>query len=557
MSFEENFKRISELTRRQLDSSSLDTLAAIFANKNFQTDLSEYTYSIRNEENAHIVKHLTAVLLHYAELCDDSSSSSSTSARDQLEKIFNILETMSQIKIEQNPLLLDIMRLLEMEVDFMNGVEPQKILNIVLYLVESQYFDASEFAAVCGDVQHVLKRLPKETQQNTATIPRIIKHLKEANSIKKSLRFFNEVDLFQASNVDDLNEHLLLISKVVNNSEFYCWDLLDEYNSYKRLTQILAHFCAMIVDPTNRDNEIVYDILKSLLPIILKIEQRSMKSIQNFLDEGMFMIVVDLFDNQDLVEFLSDGYLLLLYKIMRIFNLLCRRIVYCSEPRRFVVDERRVFDILCKTRDTFAVLSNVEEIQENKLKPNFRTIIVSIAYLKEKLKPDYELLEFGDYETLATSKRIVQDCYKNISDDYKKKTSLVESEFINEMDCEEVRQVSMFNYFGEGCTLIRTIPDIINYFRVVFSSEATKECAWENFKFFLVSIVYHGLDIEKIVCLNCLTKFSEASVIRTELAQDRELIHYLTQLYAENESRNDLKDRLNNMIAVFLANVRG
>ena len=80
----------------------------------------------------------------------------------------------------------------------------------------------------------------------------------------------------------------------------------------------------------------------------------------------------------------------------------------------------------------------------------------------------------------------------------------------------------------------------------MFTTDETKVIAYEALKYFFKSILFYGLEIEKIMCLSFLNKCLHIRSIRDDLFGDESLIKYL-KIYQNDNERilNGIKEFLN------------
>jgi hypothetical protein len=121
--------------------------------------------------------------------------------------------------------------------------------------------------------------------------------------------------------------------------------------------------------------------------------------------------------------------------------------------------------------------------------------------------------------------------------------------------------VHRLNFVGDG--LVKqfdnyrnfTLVDTLNGLKVICSTEEARLIVYENFEFFFKSIIFYGVEVEKILCLNCLVKFCETEFIRNDLFNDEKLIEYLSKVKNDQHKvKNSFNTkRLDIMIENFLA----
>ena len=92
--------------------------------------------------------------------------------------------------------------------------------------------------------------------------------------------------------------------------------------------------------------------------------------------------------------------------------------------------------------------------------------------------------------------------------------------------------------------------------RVIYShSDETRQLAFNSYRHFLRSIIYYGLDVEKIVALKCILEYCVVERIKTQVRLDTELFKYLKDLrnkLADGIHLDPIESRLRTMIDMFL-----
>ena len=138
--------------------------------------------------------------------------------------------------------------------------------------------------------------------------------------------------------------------------------------------------------------------------------------------------------------------------------------------------------------------------------------------------------------------------FNKVSNEYKQESILIECDIVNEWSQIERQRVSKFNFVD------LVLVNLIESIRVIYSTcDDTMKLAFNLFKCLFKSLVFFGLDIEKILCLNCLIKWILVDSIRNEISEDREFYAYLESLLEETLQSNgdDIKSRLNKVLNEF------
>ncbi len=283
---------------------------------------------------------------------------------------------------------------------------------------------------------------------------------------------------------------------------------------------------------------------------------------QSFLDQGLFQSFIDFFANQNLLEFLFDGYINILSKTISVFYCFCRQIFYstASQKRQKIVEnEFSTFRTLRKSRDIIENLTNNEfDLDCHGKVGHFKTYyiyfiqLVSLTYLQAKYNPQEKLLNFDHYKVIAT-RGFVQTLFKKVSNEFSKNDQIL-LEFLNEKNEIEIQKITRLTFVNNSHSVVNTVVDALNNIKVVFASTETKKLAYPNYIPFFKSVLYYGLDIEKIICLNCLISFCAVEEIKSDLFKDNDLINFLRSLKETSKDRNDsIKERLQIMLTRFLS----
>ena len=190
---------------------------------------------------------------------------------------------------------------------------------------------------------------------------------------------------------------------------------------------------------------------------------------------------------------------------------------------------------------------------------------MSLGYLQEKFRFSEENMNFlksNHFEILANTS-VLKLIFKSVSNEYLNWCKHVQYEFVNENGQIEIQNINIVlkkaseadpnrTYFlGWVCyTLIEIIDGVKNVFT---SCDNLKELAYENYKVCFKSVILYGLDIEKILFLDCLKKIMTVKKVKSDFYADVELVNYLRSLQEETANSNDnLKIRLNLILRHFL-----
>jgi hypothetical protein len=283
-----------------------------------------------------------------------------------------------------------------------------------------------------------------------------------------------------------------------------------------------------------------------------------------FLEANLLRVIVDLFDNETLVEFLYHNHSTILVKCVSVFYFLCKEALYCKKSNDDLYENETscVIRILINHRDRIELLSN--NLEENTKLSKFKSYfiyvlyLVSLAYLQYKFKNEC-LLCFKHYEHIAcrgfmsTSFISFREVTNAFVDNEK-----IERDFMNEMGEREKQRVTRIVFIQNSkSAMAYTIVDVLNNINVCFQANETKSMAYKEYEYFFKSIIFYGLTIEKIICLNCLVSFSNDLKVREAILRDDDLIFYLKSLILmENEQDFNLKTRLRNLVRKLLEQLK-
>ena len=347
-----------------------------------------------------------------------------------------------------------------------------------------------------------------------------------------------------------------------------CWKSFVTHDCIRIFSGLLNDISQILVttDSYGDVQERVYDSLKNLLEIIFELLKSSNEFVEIFLRYDMFKVILSFFKKHHLVEFLYIGYILIFTKIVGIFFILCRNIYYSNE--KIEMDCKKTFEILSKARDKIEKLYKQEDravMRENRI---FRTFLMSLGFLQEKFRLKkmeniQTMLHSNHYEILLDWP-LIKFMFKSVSLDFMNFCTVEKLELRNEHGKIETEYVcdflrKTFYSFNNkasfwGCWVVHTLVEFIKCLEVIFTrNDDLKLLAYEKFKFCFKSVILHGVDIEKIIFLDCLKKFMSTNEIERDIFDDEQLIEYLKDLLQKNKHSNDqMKLRLNTIIKYFI-----
>ena len=427
----------------------------------------------------------------------------------------------------------------------------------------------------------ISSQIDKSSIESDYSIPRVFEKLanvKSNDEFKKDqikekllelvLNIFKEFTIINEALINNevFLKLLQLISTELHNSRAdipkrFNFCLFVKYESFGFLTK-LFDFLLKRIEIASRINidgdDLVSDecnenILKFLLEIIIRLVRQQLKYEDYFLKENILQVFIDFFQIPTIVHIFYKRYINMLDKLTCIFMDLTRTLYYnrmnCKK-----------FEYFANKSDSFAILRRVKSVYAEmftKEKPFSRCFLKSLGYLQETFQPSESFLSIQDYEFIAKT-GFGSNYFKNVSNEFKSLSEVVELEFVNDENQIETQYVTrMKTYFD----LIIYEPsyyfvNLIRQLSIIFSSDETKLIAYRAYKYFFKSILMYGLDIEKMLCLSCLVNFIHISEIHCDLFGDVNLIGYLGVLKngteLSNTSTDSIKKRLRKHLEGFL-----
>ena len=156
--------------------------------------------------------------------------------------------------------------------------------------------------------------------------------------------------------------------------------------------------------------------------------------------------------------------------------------------------------------------------------------------------------------------------FQSVSCDFKRLCKLVKFEYINENGQTEFESVHYFlrtalvidtnnrESFSVGW-VVHTLVEFIKLLQVIFTrNDKLKLMAYTKYKFFFKSVILYGVDVEKVIFLDCLKQFMiNVNEIKRDVFDDTVLIENLKGIVQKDmESSDRIKIRLNETILNFL-----
>ena len=519
----------------------IESIHLILIQEDFQNELNENIFHIENFKNFMFLASYMDNVLSYVEHFNNQNST----------KMLKIIKQISTLKltrfleIESN-LLIRLLRLFEN-----NDTNSSIVLEIVIELSANQFLGKIDYKTsvnhqlVCTFLNALLKKFP----EHSTFLTEIMENLNKKSIEDLLLQFRQSFD--QNENVlyeiedesffDSIKFFGSILNKNINKNFFN--ELFTKYDSFTIFERLLHHFLFKICRLHNESNmsneeiecdERIYRLLRDLLGIIHRA-----KFSDNYLNEKILTSILYLYENVNLVKFFFIRYNNILAMTVRIFYFITMKIFYSVNQKCLIngMDDANSFRILKKMLDTMMSSIQQEKSSKHKEEDYLRLFLIALAFLQEKFKPEDSLLNINHYKMLAT-KGYIQSIFKDVSDVFKKNSVIVKWQFRNEFGQEETTHVNRLNFIGESQDNVKqfdnyrnfTLVDTLNGLKVIGSTEERRLIIYESFRNFFLSIIFHGLDVEKILCLSCLIKFCQTEYIRNDLFNDEKLITYLLKV---------------------------
>ena len=452
-----------------------------------------------------------------------------------LKLLTSLLDCMDEIALEQ--------------------IHLRQLAELVQCVVEANWLELNEsvlirFVKFCDDPKF------KDFHQAISNMTYELK----GNVIRRRLEILKQFPINEASIKTEtfLNE-LRFISIEMNGKqcEPFDFDIFVESDLFEFLARLFSFLIEKISQSLSEnhdddDDESYEVILKDLLEIFNEIlRHRSLKYVGNFLRANMLTEIITFFDNSSVIEYFFERFLNMLYKIAIIFPDISRGIHY------FSLNTESNFAVAYLKDDSTSKLSAIKYSLEalhtrNKHEKYLReksflkSFLKAMAYL-ENINPSKRILTKRDYQFIASSSYTANYFKEKVTNEFRKISEIVEWEFINELNQIETQKVTRItNHFGRVLNnssnyLVRGLKQI----KDTYTTDEHKEIAYECQKNFFKSILFYGLDIEKVMCLDCLIKFVRISSIRDDLVSEVNLIEQLKNdaVILENECSREANNQ--------------
>ena len=448
---------------------------------------------------------------------------------------------------------------------------PQDFPKILEKLTEHKWFDKINFSN-----EHSFEHVELNLQAKILALENARKCLENARnnlnqkSLQEILEHFQEEPLPENFN-DQFKDNIQFLSIILNNNakederSFLYWNLFKPLPLFHTFTKYLSHLIQnipVIKNPEEHVDAVENEMpkMRYILEIIYKIMSYSYDYCESFLEASLLIEIINLFNKLDLLKYLYNNHVPILAKVIGIFFNLCKHAHYTRrefETSR-IGEETRSFSTLRKSRDTIKELSQEEldkDTYEFKIYYIYVFKLCSLKYLEIKFKPNEPLLDFKHYEDIVKG-NFVKHTFSKVNNNFTQKNDPVLRELINENDEREKCLVyKLFLRYSRNTTaMTRTVPDVLDNIRCVYSTEKTKVLAFPMFWPFFKSVILYGLVIERIVCLNCLKSFCQVNQIREKVLGDKEVVEFLKVVKTNNNNNSDdIIQRQKVMIETFFA----
>lgn len=531
----------------------------------FQNELNENIFHIEDFTSFEFLVSLMENIVSYIEHFNQSEA---TIKKFQILKEISMLNITRFLRVKPS-LLIRLLKFLEK-----SNFDASIVLAIVLELSTNQFLGKidsdmgkdsfiDEFKSKFTEHSIILNKIKENL--NKKSIETILLEFKQCYNKND-----NVYDLIVKESFFDDMKFISLNVNANFNKNFYS-ELFTKYASFSLFERLLDHFLNKLFDThsqkennkfdesddENENDEDVCRFLRDLLGIIHK-----GKFTDQFLNEKVLKLILKLYENINLVKYLFIRFNNVLALTVRIFYYYTMRIFYNINQKCLIydADDENSFRILNKTRETIENLFQQETSRQKQEEDLLRLFIIALAFLQEKFKPKESLINFSHVKFLAT-KGYIQKVFKDVSNVFKHNSVLVKWQFRNEFDQEETQRVHRLNFVGDS--LVKqfdkyrnfTLVDTINGLNVMCSTKERKLIVYEGFGNFFKSIIFYGVEVEKILCLKCLIEFCEIESIKSDLINDEKLLKYLLEIKSDysNARLTPNAKRLNTMIENFFS----
>ena len=553
MSLIELDKLISKLDSSYSTHENLNEILQIFKSINFTQNSIHENHSLINS-----LLNLSEKLIPYL---NDSIY------LDVLQQAFELIHLISKQKQSNGYSLIDTELFVRITTFLCQNKSNQKLdPNIVLYILlsSSELIDPSLLET---DFEKLFNAL--DTISGSNDIVKKIKSNFHEILIKSRLIVYKNLQIKYA-NIEEIPKEILenifnslrFLSVLLNENKTLDLSFRESFRQHDLFgffTKLFAFIYENLLESWEIQIEKYHDILRDVQTLIIILLDNSIELNEVFLREKMIKTFFCVFANENLLEFLFNTQTSHFYRFVAIFMCLCRTIYYRPANSRscecFISNEY------------FGILRNVSNLLDKLYLENkrpgledrsiFRMFLHSVTYLQNIYNESF-LNPHNIHNIFMPRNTLMSKIFSATSDVFKDNCELVRRECVNECNVIEVHLIHQLKIAGNKYTIIRTLVDILNLLKVIvdnFDDDEIKFKMFKNWEVFFKSVIFYGVVIEKLVCVNLLEKYCAILKIRDELRNDKEFILYLKNLYIQNENdsaENLILIRMNRQIKTFL-----
>jgi hypothetical protein len=297
------------------------------------------------------------------------------------------------------------------------------------------------------------------------------------------------------------------------------------------------------------------DALNNLAEILIKLIRSPYDFKDEFLKQGILQVFYELFKATGLLRLLFERSISTLNKLIDIFRLSAKRLYILKQsknnPLEYLSNVNLVipFNLLTETRDLLEYLHKKADENLMNEKPIFKIYLGSLAYFQEIFQPEIQLLKPEHYEIILNS-FFFTFYFDKIRNDFLDECEYIYLEFTNELNEIEFEKVANFKIYqrsikGGFRKQKNLFIERIILLRELFSrNDSLAKNAYTTYHCFLKSIVLNGPCIERLLCLDLLTKFCQVEELREDIFGDEKLIEHIKSLHMDlNENKLNIKDK--------------
>lgn len=557
----ENFEKIKNLTlefsslmsHSQKNEYHLDNLTekikSILESPKVQEDLNDNIFWL-HKKNDNVYEYFVSLLENLLGFIEGKV--------DEPKNAFQIIEIISLLRVKLVLKIKSSIFIRFLDLKPINKEEESRILSIVFNLSENQIYDNVDFSDIDRNI--ILEKI--DTITNNDLRGKIRTNFLE---IPLSERLECLKDLVLNEDMIDNDETFLksfqAISLELNKHKdrFMFSNLFLKYDSLRFFAKLFHLLIEVLDRKLHETHDKVFTFFKHLLEILIKVIRSHMGLEDEFLKEKIIQTFFKLFKNQNLVNLLFERDVNCLMKVIHVFTRFTRRLYLIKKANiqgEYFLSALNVpFDSLIATRHSLESLYDKTDKDVMMQKPLFRIYLRALAFIQVAFKPGINLLEAKHYELIASLANA--SCFfKNERDDFIKDCDLVNYEFLNELNETEVQKVYRFNIYNNRNRTDTNyyFIEIIIWLKEIFITPEQIEIAFVAYQNFFKSIIYFSLDIEKLICLDCIASFCAVEKIKKQIFDDKKFVEFIENVLLRNQtaSNNTIQERLNLCIKRFL-----